>query len=698
MERDLDCIVAFRRLPLGGMNLRARTFRLLSAVILTMAGGFCFPMNANESQRVNAPPLPLRMLADFENPGAESAWQGLPCERTSERASSGRYGLRFKVPKWIEGQEPRPGIRLSLASTKGGADFSGYGTISIDVWVEGDEPGKLGIKLRDIDDESSWTTHIVVEPHHWNRADLLMADAAADCDVRHVKEVVLYALRATNSFTLVVDNLHLAPKEKPPLACFHLRRPNYRGWIFPECRAAEVEVAVAAKEHGYKPQDLRVRLQVQGGGLAHKVEQPLRSETNRVTIPTKGLAPGPATLKASLCFRSQELATQTWALRQLTPSDVLALKEYIDGDNRLIVGGKPFFPLGWYGSVNDEQLTEIADSPFNCLLAYGTDSVPREKMKAFLDLMHSKGLKLVYCMNDVYPTATYLAGKGWEGIRENDAIAAAIVAAYRDHPALLAWYLNDELPHALVPQLEDYYRRVQIADPSHPCFIVLCNRHELPHFPQTTDILGVDPYPIPKESVTRVSSFVMQAQSAVRGTQPVWLVPQAFAWYQYNSKNPDRGHVPTAEELETGRAPTYEEERCMTYLGLVHGAKGLIYYCYYDLRVLPQYQQMWGWMKSIAEEVTTLAPVLLSTERPGDWNVTPKDTPIESTLMLREGVLYLLAANPTRSARKGGFDVRRRAATEVKVLFENRCLPCTKGRFEDEFAPLAVHVYALKTR
>jgi hypothetical protein len=102
----------------------------------------------------------------------------------------------------------------------------------------------------------------------------------------------------------------------------------------------------------------------------------------------------------------------------------------------------------------------------------------------------------------------------------------------------------------------------------------------------------VDPYPIPHEPLTRVADFVTVARQAVQDNQPVWLIPQAFAWYQYNSKNPDRGHLPTDEELRTGRAPTFEEERCMTYLGLIHGAKGLIYYCYYDLRVLPQYREM----------------------------------------------------------------------------------------------------------
>ena len=177
---------------------------------------------------------------------------------------------------------------------------------------------------------------------------------------------------------------------------------------------------------------------------------------------------------------------------------------------------------------------------------------------------------------------------------------------------------------------------------------------------------------------------------------PLWLVPQAFGWYQYNSKDTNRGHKPTEEELRTGRAPTREEERCMTYLGLIQGAKGLIYYCYYDLRVLPQYAEMWGWMKAIAGEVKTLAPVLLLTEPAGAWRVSPERSSIQARLWRHEGALYLLAANPEGTAAVARFEMPPQAGPEAEVLFENRSLSADRGRFSDSFAPLAAHVYRLK--
>ena len=338
-------------------------------------------------------------------------------------------------------------------------------------------------------------------------------------------------------------------------------------------------------------------------------------------------------------------------------------------------------------------MDEIADSPFNCVLNYGLNHVPKGRMLAYLDRARQKGLKVIYCLNDVYPTATYI--NSWEGLAGNQPIADAVVDAYKEHPAMLAWYLNDELPAELEPRLEQYYHRVASADPNHPCFIVLCNMPEVKLFPATTDIIGVDLYPVPKSPVTIVSDEAEIAKAAVAFHKPLWLVPQAFGWYQYTSENKDRGHNPSAAELKEGRAPTYEETRCMTYLALTHGAKGLIYYCYYDLRVLHQYQKMWGELKSIAAEVKTLSPMLLSPDDRGVALCLPPNGTIDTRLKQKGGRLYLIAINTATEPCQVTFNLGRLRSSQAEVLFEGRSVRLAKARMIDDFKPMAVHVYDL---
>ncbi len=634
------------------------------------------------------------VIADFEAPDSAAVWKGLPAERTTGQASEGQHALKFVIPKWNEGDEPRPGVRLPFANGRGfpSKDFSSYGGIAMSIWVEGTPPMRLGMKLRDEDGEVSWTTHAEIQPGKWNDILLTTKEAGADTDIHRVSEIIVYSLRPTNSFTAIIDNLHLTPRDLPPVARFDLKYPNYRNWIFPGAHDVEVACEVEAESHGLNPRQLSLELTLRSASGQSSTRASFKGNSALASLKSSSLPPGDLTLEARLMGAGgHELAREQWPLRMLTAPEVSGLKSYVDSRNNLHVDGAPFFPIGWYCSVNTQHLAEIASSPFNCLLAYGTDNYPKSDMRAFLDNIQSKGLKLVYCMNDIYPTAKYFEGKTWEGISGNEAIASAVMAAYKDHPAIIAWYLNDEIPHSLLPQLTDYYARVKQADPGRPALIVLCNRSELPWFPSTTDLFGVDPYPIPQDPITRVSGFIDSARAAVRDRQSVWFVPQAFGWYQYNSTNTDRGHIPTAEELRTSRAPTREEERCMTYLGLIHGAKGLIYYCYYDMRVLPQYDTMWQWMKSIAGEVRQLSPTLLSTDTPGSMTVSLPG--IHAALKRHGAKQCVMATNPTQSPSTATFTIKGAGSHKVSVLFENRTIQMRQGRFEDSFAPLAVHVY-----
>jgi len=634
-------------------------------------------------------------LCDFSKAEVVGRWTGLKCESVDV---GGTPGMSFTFPKWEEGANEWPAVYLRHDDGRGypAKDWSHYGKVALDAWTDGDKPGDLALELRDKAAQNGYAAHFAIAPATANHIELALADTSTEVNLEHIEEIVLYATRPARTYTVTIANLRLLPGEKPPLAAFDLVYPNYRGWIFPAVDHITVAATVSTEEYGARPADLTLAVSCRAGKEAISGRRSLKSRSAELSIPTKKLSRGPAELAATvLDARGQKLAERTWSLRKLTPAEVQHLAVYIDEHNNTIVEGKPFLPLGWYGGGSETQAAEIADSPFNCILDYGANHKPKAEMLAYLDLLQRKGLKLIYCMNDVYPTATYLADSGWEGLQGNDTIAEAVVRAYRDHPAILGWYLNDELPRTLVPQLEGYYQRIRDADPNHPCYIVLCNMTELGYFTDTTDVMGVDPYPIPQSPVTRVSDWMEYANQAVRGHKPTWLVPQAFAWYQHHPPGSDRARIPSEEDLRTGRAPTREEARCMTYLALAHGAKGLIYWCYYNMRVLPQYAEMWAWMKEIGGEVKTLSPALLSPEDLGTAQFTPPAAPLHTKVKRLDGRLYLIAVNAERTPCQVTFDLRRKLPAHVEVMFEDRQAPTEGTRLPASFDPLEVHVYDL---
>jgi hypothetical protein len=634
-------------------------------------------------------------LCDFSTDTAVARWTGLPCERTEV---DGKPAIRFTFPKWQEGASQWPAVYLSHGDGKGfvATDWSHYADLALDVRIDGEQTGDLAVELRDTAGQNGYALHHDADPGRANRIVMSLDDAAAEVKLEHIQQIVLFATQPKHTYTVTISSIELLPGERPPLATFDLAYPNYRGLIFPSANRVEVNVTLQPEEYDVTPADLRLEVTCSGGGERATQKASFTQSSARLAVRTRDLPAGPVSVTAKVTGRDgKALGERTWALRKLTPDEVRGLSVYIDEHNNTIADGKPFFPLGWYGSGSASQATEIADSPFNCILDYGTNGKSKADMLAYLDMLHGKGLKLIYCMNDVYPGATYHAETGWEGVKGNEAIADAVVAAYRDHPALLAWYLNDERPKSMAPKMREYYERIRDADPNHPCYIVLCTMPELKHFLDTTDVMGVDPYPIPQSPVTRVSDWMEWSNTATGGRVPTWLVPQAFAWYQHHPPGSDRARIPTEEDLRTGRAPTYEESRCMTYLALAHGAKGLIYWCYYNLRVLPQYEEMWGWMKRIGEEVKTLSPVLLSPEDLGPVGADTLPVSIHTKLKRCDGRLYLIAVNAASEPYQAAFDVGHALPAEANVMFEGRKASARGRQLTDHFEPLAVHVYDL---
>ncbi|MBI1390271.1 MAG: hypothetical protein GC154_17665 [bacterium] len=673
-----------------------RKIYILSAVIfIALCIRQPLSVDSQESGKI-APSTPF-IIADFEAASDAASWQGLPCQLTTRYAASGSQSMSFTIPKWHEGDEERPGVILNFNEGTGFAfnDWPAYRTLVAEVWIDGDAPASPGMQIRDSRGRKSWTAYDTFAPGVHSRLELSLDDAGADMNIHDVNQIVFYDLRPDETYTVTIDCIRLIPKLKPPIASFRLLQPNYRNLIAPDQQAIAIEASDNTVNYETPASRSQWRVLLNEDDVLH---QKVTRRDTRLSIDTTDIHTRKIHIRAELFDRDNKsvLAKQEWEVTKASPSEYDDLTVHIDENNNAIVNGNAFFPLGWYSNTSEKYLDEIADSPFNCILAYGTDFVKRTELLHYLDRLQEKNLKLIYCMNDIYPGATYFDGKDWEGVTGNENIASAVVDAYKNHPAILAWYLNDELPRSMAPQLEQYYQRVKNADPNHPCYIVLCQRKDLPHLQHTTDILGVDPYPIPHDPIVFVNEMIDKARDAVHESKPIWAVLQAFGWYQYNSKNPDRGHVPTEEELLKGRAPTYEETRCMTYLALTHGAKGIIYYCYYDFRLLPEYETMWKWMKSIASEVKTLSPALLSNENTAAIAVHPDTEEIHTLLKEKDGKIYLLAVNSSRESVDATLHFDGIKTAMAERMFEDHApVPIQTRTMKTSFAPLEAHVYEL---
>ncbi|MDI6827302.1 MAG: hypothetical protein QME62_02325, partial [Armatimonadota bacterium] len=235
-----------------------------------------------------------------------------------------------------------------------------------------------------------------------------------------------------------------------------------------------------------------------------------------------------------------------------------ALEIGFDKNEFLTINGKPFFPIGIYtlqnkdGKNHDAVMTEGKAAGFNMTVFY---AYTPETVIPLLDAAERNGL-----LAFVYPTIPFSV-EGGKTI--TDEAVVKDIRIRQNHPALLGWYVVDEpegIGKASAEEVLHRYELIKKTDPKHPCSLVIMSPQAAEKYRSCTDIMWIDPYPIPSRSVTYVADCVSGAIKAVGKDKPVWAVLQAFDWNVWKTGKVDKVHRPTPEE-----------ERCMTYLALVHG-------------------------------------------------------------------------------------------------------------------------------
>jgi hypothetical protein len=216
-----------------------------------------------------------------------------------------------------------------------------------------------------------------------------------------------------------------------------------------------------------------------------------------------------------------------------------------------------------------------------------------------------------------------------------ESLARNNVRSFKNHPAVFAYYLNDEGFGAdMWPLFERSWRMTREEDPWHPQFSVQFNYHGSPAYSRGTDIYGTDPYSLMADIPAAVKSWKAAKEGSSPG-QPIWAVVQTFG-SGYEMSNPSNT-----------REPTYEEMRCGAYCSLIEGATGIIYYCLHSMQRSLEFPRRWKELCSIASEVQDLVPILVlpNTARPA-W-VT--DNKVSIATKQDKDKLYAILANPERT-------------------------------------------------
>ena len=305
---------------------------------------------------------------------------------------------------------------------------------------------------------------------------------------------------------------------------------------------------------------------------------------------------------------------------------------WIDRRNRLIVDGKPFFPLGCYFyTVNDKILDTYGKSGFNTVMLY-----PYCGGEVY-DLIGARGLRAIACAKDFTPGNEY-APRKYRTQEDADRGLLARVERLKGNKSIIAWYVNDESPISQKDRLVRQYRYVRERDPDHPAWALLYQHDQIRDYKPTCDIIGTDPYPIAQHPIAQAAEYTRETRGSFLDG-PVWMVPQAFAWKWWIEK----------AEGDAYRMPTKAEMRSMGWQMIANGANGVIYYCLGTMlvRMKPtEFEESWAGLCEISKEMARFIPVLLSDEDAPSVTGFAKGT--SGRCWKKDGKTCLLVVNETR--------------------------------------------------
>lgn len=426
----------------------------------------------------------------------------------------------------------------------------------------------------------------------------------------------IYFLRGSTG-TVWFDEL-FARVEQPTFYESYLAYPNYRGLTTPSNKETW-QISVA----GEIPDEVR-------GG---RIETVLRRVAGNVLV-REEIAVGVGKYAREINWKPEaglELGQYQWEVNfksldgKTTKQDTHTIevvpqmpRVHIDSAGFAVREGKRFFPLGFFTGAGEKysaeaDLERMAEAGFNTVLSYTYGSrraytgEDYSGAVRFMDNARKHNMQVIYSLKDMHDGAggsgaNRYPRNGLTGLQD----AAGYVQRLQGHPALLAWYTNDEMSAAWVPKLEAAYQQTKQLDPNHPVFSVITPKQIPSDYISSTDILGNDPYPIgamPLDRVMRDTSWIVRERRGKAIWQTLQMHDQGFA-----NNSGIKSHTPKLDEM-----------RNVSYQALINDSKGIVYFAYHWLGYYnAQYHasqeafaKRWPDVRATAREISAFSEIVL---------------------------------------------------------------------------------------
>ncbi len=605
-----------------------------------------------------------------------------------------------------EGREGRSALRLNAARASGRVPSIEQavtlepGLYTIEGWVKTQDAGgndpRSGVRLcLDARPHGNWwqCTEVARGTKDWTQLRLQSIP---------VKDKGTYkfwlGVYGAAAGTAWFDNVSLTGARKPPLDVF-LLYPNFRGMLFDD-RSQTVRVAVAADAKGR----VRVALVDEASGQSRASREFPAAPELTAELDAAGLPPGRYLLRTELLDGGGAAAARgaDYRIVKMPARARERLATWYDERNVVHFGGKPTFVLGLYttsGYSMDRKAyatgdngwgnDRIAEAPINLLINYHLGRAPIPALTTYLDDLHARGIRYLQTVNfyhrgdGQYREIDYPAAKQGE-----DELNRWVADTLGRHPGLAGFYVADERPADMVPIVYRQQRALASAAPGTVTYGALGDgwENQAPLWRDALDVMGLDPYPIVKPSgqnhLAMVGEWTRLGQDAVKGSRPVWMVIQYFPL------------------TAAGGWPTETELRAMSWMAIIEGARGLIYWSFGEkglkwVKDPKDKQARWAELVRVTKEIHALEPVLLAPDAQVVGRESSGGVVRALGKAMPDGTRYLFAYN-TRNAPTRVTWTLAAPAAEAFDLATGKAANVEGGAITTELAPYEVRRLRLR--
>lgn len=296
--------------------------------------------------------------------------------------------------------------------------------------------------------------------------------------------------------------------------------------------------------------------------------------------------------------------------------------------------------------------------------------------------------------------------------------------AHKDNPIIAGWMHGDEPDNAQeivdrstgkrhygppIPpaRIVADYQAIRARDATRPVMLNLgqgvandnwkgrgpgASLDDYPKYVKGADIVSFDVYPVAGLDRTDGGDLLWYVAKGVdrlikwtAGKQPVWNCIECT-------------HI-----SDPRAKATPHQVRAEVWMALVHGSRGLIYFVHqfkpkFNEHALLDDPELLAAVTAINRQIQALAPVLNSPSLPDAVTVRSSraDVPIDVMTKRQGETTHVFAVGMRNTSTRGTFELKGLPDhATANVLGESRQIKLENGRFDDDFRPYDVHLYAI---